>query len=45
YIVGSTGSFNGGLIYVGIHAMVAILSFLFIVQDIKRIELKPYKPH
>ncbi|MGM3174703.1 MFS transporter [Dickeya lacustris] len=44
YIVGATGSFNGGLVYVGIHAFVAILSFLFIVQDIKRIELKPYKP-
>ncbi|GAB7260950.1 hypothetical protein DZS_23190 [Dickeya ananatis] len=44
YIVGVTGSFNGGLVYVGVHAFVAILSFLFIVQDIKRIELKPYKP-
>ncbi|SLM64358.1 MULTISPECIES: MFS transporter [Dickeya] len=44
YIVGATGSFNGGLVYVGIHAFVAILSFLFIVQDIKRIELQPYKP-
>ncbi|AJC67492.1 MFS transporter [Dickeya zeae] len=43
YIVGVTGSFNGGLVYVGVHAFVAILSFLFIVQDIKRIELKPYK--
>ncbi|ACS84651.1 MFS transporter [Musicola paradisiaca] len=42
YIVGVTGSFNGGLVYVGIHAFVAILSFLFIVQDIKRVELKPY---
>ncbi|AUG99630.1 MFS transporter [Pectobacteriaceae bacterium CE70] len=43
YIVGETGSFSGGLVYVGIHALVAILSFLFIVQDIKRIELEPYR--
>ncbi|WP_252320639.1 MULTISPECIES: MFS transporter [Symbiopectobacterium] len=43
YIIGMTGSFNGGLIYVGIHAAVAIISYLFIVQDIKRIELKPFK--
>ena len=43
YIIGMTGSFNGGLIYVGIQAAVAIISYLFIVQDIKRIELKPYK--
>ncbi|WP_192458819.1 MFS transporter [Musicola keenii] len=43
YIVGVTGSFNGGLVYVGVHAFVAILSFLFIVQDIKRVELKPYR--
>ncbi|MTD37116.1 MFS transporter [Erwinia sp. CPCC 100877] len=41
YIVGVTGSFNGALVYVGIHALVAIFSFLFIVGDIKRIELKP----
>ncbi len=43
YIVGVTGSFNGALVYVGIHALVAIFSFLFIVGDIKRIELKPKK--
>ncbi|NUU67161.1 MFS transporter [Enterobacteriaceae bacterium BIT-l23] len=41
YIVGATGSFNGALVYVGIHALVAVFSFLFIVGDIKRIELKP----
>ncbi|MEH2922488.1 MFS transporter [Samsonia erythrinae] len=42
YIIGMTGSFSGGLVYVGIHAAVAIISYLFIVQDIKRIELKPF---
>ena len=41
YIVGTTGSFNGALIYVGIHALVAVLSYLVLVGDIKRIELKP----
>ena len=41
YIVGSTGSFNGALIYVGVHAMVTVLSYLVLVGDIKRIELKP----
>ncbi len=41
YIVGTTGSFNGALIYVGVHALVAIISYLVLVGDIKRIELKP----
>ena len=40
-IVGTTGSFNGALVYVGIHALVAVLSYLVLVGDIKRIELKP----
>ena len=40
YIVGTTGSFNGALIYVGVHALVAVLSYLVLVGDIKRIELK-----
>lgn len=42
YIVGTTGSFNGGLVFVGLHGLVAVLSYLFIVGDIKRVELKPY---
>ena len=41
YIVGTTGSFNGALIYVGVHALVAIISYLVLIGDIKRIELKP----
>ncbi|MBW7981188.1 MFS transporter [Enterobacillus tribolii] len=41
YIVGTTGSFNGALIYVGIHALVAVLSYLVLVGKIERIVLKP----
>ena len=41
YIVGTTGSFNGALIYVGVHALIAVPSYLVLVGDIKRIELKP----
>ena len=39
YIVGTTGSFNGALIYVGLHAFLAMVSYLFIVGEIKRVEL------
>jgi ACS family glucarate transporter-like MFS transporter len=41
YIIGTTGSFKGALVYVGIHALIAVCSYLFIVGDIKRIVLKP----
>ncbi|MBH1930080.1 MFS transporter [Serratia rubidaea] len=41
YIIGTTGSFNGALLYVGIHALLAVVSYLFIVGEIKRIELQP----
>ncbi len=34
YIVGTTGSFNGALIYVGVHALIAVLSYLVLVGDI-----------
>ncbi|ACQ94178.1 d-galactonate transporter [Tolumonas auensis DSM 9187] len=40
YIISATGSFNGALVYVGMHALLAIVSFIFIVGTIKRIELK-----
>lgn len=40
YILKATGSFNGALVYVGLHALMAIISFVFIVGTIKRIELK-----
>jgi MFS transporter, ACS family, glucarate transporter len=40
YIVHSTGSFNGALVYVGVHAFLAMASYLFIVGEIKRVELE-----
>ena len=39
YIVQSTGSFSGALVFVGINAALAIVSYLFIVGDIKRVTL------
>jgi ACS family glucarate transporter-like MFS transporter len=40
YIIQYTGSFNGALVFVGANALVAAFSFLVIVGDIKRLELK-----
>lgn len=40
YIVGVTGSFNGALVFVGANALLAVVSYLFIVGEIKRLELK-----
>ncbi|MDR3410447.1 MAG: MFS transporter [Formivibrio sp.] len=40
YIIQATGSFNGALVYVGIHAFIAIACYLFMVGEIKRVELK-----
>ena len=40
YIINATGSFNGALVFVGLNAVVAMISYLFIVGEIKRIELK-----
>jgi len=40
YIIQGTGSFNGALVFVGLNALGAILSYLLIVGDIKRMELK-----
>lgn len=42
YIVEGTGSFNGALIFVGVNALVAIFSYLVIVGEIKRVELKKH---
>ena len=39
YIIHVTGNFDGALIYVGINAFVAIMAYLLIVKDIKRLEL------
>jgi MFS transporter, ACS family, glucarate transporter len=40
YLVGVKGSFNGALVFVSIHALLAIISYLFIVGKIERFELK-----
>jgi ACS family glucarate transporter-like MFS transporter len=40
-LVARTGSFNSALVFVGLTALVAILSYLVIVPDIKRLELNP----
>lgn len=39
YIIQSTGSFNGALVFIGANAIMAILSYLIIVGEIKRVEL------
>jgi MFS transporter, ACS family, glucarate transporter len=38
-IIQTTGSFNGALVFIGANALVAILSYLFVVKDIKRLVL------
>ena len=40
YVVKTTGSFNGALIYVGMAAFMAICSYIFLIGKISRIELK-----
>lgn len=40
YIVQTSGSFNGALIFIGANALVAAISYLVIVDDIKRMVLK-----
>jgi MFS transporter, ACS family, glucarate transporter len=44
YILQSSGSFAGALVYVGAHALIAVFSFVVIVGDIKRLELRPLAP-
>ncbi len=41
FLVTKTGSFNDALIFVGLTAMVAIFSYVFIVGEIKRVQLRP----
>ena len=41
YIIQTTGSFEGALVYVVAHAFVAVLCYLVVVGEIKRLELKP----
>jgi ACS family glucarate transporter-like MFS transporter len=40
FLVNKAGSFESALIYVGAHGAVAIFCYLFVVGEIKRVELK-----
>ena len=40
YIIQGTGSFNGALVFIAANALVAILSYLVIVPEIRRVELR-----
>lgn len=40
YIIQTTGSFNGALVYVVAHAFIALVCYLFVVGEIKRVVLK-----
>jgi ACS family glucarate transporter-like MFS transporter/ACS family D-galactonate transporter-like MFS transporter len=40
YLVATTGSFNGALVFVGANALITVFSYLVIVKDIKRVELR-----
>jgi ACS family glucarate transporter-like MFS transporter/ACS family D-galactonate transporter-like MFS transporter len=41
YLVAKSGSFNGALVFVGANALLTVFSYLVIVKDIKRVELRP----
>jgi ACS family glucarate transporter-like MFS transporter len=41
YILRGTGSFNWALVFVSAHAALAIVSYLAVVGEIKRVELRP----
>lgn len=40
FIIQNSGSFNGALVFVGVNALLAALSFVLITGEIKRMELK-----
>jgi ACS family glucarate transporter-like MFS transporter len=40
YIVQTTGSFNGALLWVGLHGLAAIAVYLLLVGEVKRVELR-----
>jgi MFS transporter, ACS family, glucarate transporter len=40
YIVQTTGSFNGALVFVGLNALVACFCYLVVVGEIRRVELR-----
>jgi len=41
YLVAASGSFTSALVFVGAHALIAVSSYLVIVQQIGRVELRP----
>jgi ACS family glucarate transporter-like MFS transporter len=44
YILQRTGSFAGALVFVGAHALLAVVSFLVVVGEIRRVELPLITP-
>lgn len=40
YILHATGSFNGALVFVGVNAFIAMAAYLFVVGEIRRVELR-----
>lgn len=40
YILSATGSFNGALLFVGANALLAIFCYLFLVGEIRRVDLQ-----
>ncbi|MEM5298419.1 MFS transporter [Burkholderia sp. JPY481] len=40
YLVARSGSFNGALVFVGANALMTVISYLVIVKDIRRVELR-----
>ncbi|WP_280530622.1 MFS transporter [Paraburkholderia sacchari] len=40
YLIANTGSFNGALVFVGANALITVFSYLVIVKDIRRVELR-----
>jgi ACS family D-galactonate transporter-like MFS transporter len=44
YLVSATGSFVGGLAYVGVLALLGVVCYVFIVGDIHRLELTASEP-
>jgi sugar phosphate permease len=40
YLVARSGSFNGALVFVGANALLTVISYLVIVKDIRRVELR-----
>ena len=41
YILAATGGFNGALVFVALHPLLAVFSYLVIVGEIRRVELRP----